>query len=254
MCRSGRAVILERMSSEQVTGELADFLAAASSDEPLHPDLVPYLEHHTSLGTVLRHPLVIDVALRPGLANRAYRLKQQYLAEATREQDWSRYVWLHERPYRLDAFVNVADELDDAQYWSLLAHIWVDSENIWQNLALWQLSLRCDRPAREHFMDETERRDFDALPEVLTVYRGCSALVNEQGLSWTLEADRAVWFAQRFGPASPLVLTGQVAKCDVVGRLDGRGEQEIVVADADLVDVVDEQPLAGRTRPRLPSS
>ena len=65
-------------------------------------------------------------------------------------------------------------------------------------------------------MDEDERAAWRALPDVVTVYRGCSQ-VNMNGLSWSLRRDTAANFPRlnRYMPPSgfePLLLTGEVAK------------------------------------------
>lgn len=48
------------------------------------------------------------------------------------------------------------------------------------------------------FLDETELRPIETLPEKLPLYRA-AAPGHEQGLSWTTSFDRAHWFATRLG-------------------------------------------------------
>jgi hypothetical protein len=103
----------------------------------LHPDLQPYLEDGV-LGPQLRHPLVYAVPLwTKAHANYMYEQKKADLEKAIAEKKYSQIIFLHERPYRLEAFIQIANELPDSKYWSLLASIWTDTENGWQNLEQW---------------------------------------------------------------------------------------------------------------------
>ena len=202
-----------------------------NNDEPLHPDLVDWVEEK-EIGTVLRHPLVYEVPhLHTSTANRAYLAKQKILQRALDEEDWQTVIWIHERPHRLWALGQIEYRLDDDDYWPLLRDVWVDSENIWQNLEEWQDRLNEDRWGSHLMMDDEERAVYDALPEQVTVYRGAINGLNERSLSWTLDKERAEWFANRFDrDGGPIVLTGVVAKDEIRAYIASRGEQEILVA------------------------
>lgn len=72
------------------------------------------------------------------------------------------------------------------------------------------------------------------LPDVVTVWRGTSYLSLEdakKGYSWTTDRDMACWFAMRFSESngSPLVLTADIAKCDIALFTNERGESEAVL-------------------------
>ena len=218
-----------------VSPELLDLL---TSDEPLHPDLESHVEQ-TVLGPMLRHPLVIELSPRPGIVNARYLQKKEALAEALAEGDWSRMVWLHERPYRLDAFLDLPTDLDDDEYWEILARIWTDSENIWQNLPEWVELLDANRSGSP--MSDEEAAALASMPDPISVYRGAAEDVNEDGLSWTVDRERAEWFARRSATdeAAPVLLAGEVAKADVVAYFTGRSESEVVVADWGAVAVVE---------------
>jgi hypothetical protein len=210
------------------------------SPEPLDPELVPYVDEDGPFGAMLKHPLVFDMTgvTFPGQANKQLRYKKAALAKAHERKDWNTVVYLHERPYRADALLALVrergDEISDEDYWDLVGDVWVDSENIWQNEETWEELLGSDRPGREHMMDEEEQAALAALPDTLTVYRGCWAEVNEDGLSWTTDRAKAGWFAKRFADAheqTPIVLVAEVDKANVVAHFLGRGESEVVVKD-----------------------
>jgi hypothetical protein len=198
----------------------------------LVPELERYLTRLKNGMLVLQHPLVYSVPHFPqlnDLMNRHLKEKQEKLKQALRDKDYSTYVFAHERPYRLNGFGEVQDLLGDVEYWELLADIWTDSENIHQNKDVWELCLSSHRTARERFMSAEERKHFNRLPETLTIFRGCQRR-NRNGLSWTLERDKAAWFAQRFSHGGkPIVLEKQVNKADVFAYKDNRNEREIIL-------------------------
>jgi hypothetical protein len=95
--------------SAKVEDLFADLIKATG--EPLHSDLLPYLEDGV-LGKQLRHPLVYQVPLwANGHANAYYLQKKKAVAEALENKNYNSYVYLHERPYRLQAFSEIANEL-----------------------------------------------------------------------------------------------------------------------------------------------
>jgi hypothetical protein len=73
----------------------------------------------------------------------------------------------------------------------------------------------------------------DALPGSgpFQVYRGVAgngSARRPRGLSWTLDVERARWFARRFSLESPAVWSGEVAAGDVIVYIDGREEKEVI--------------------------
>src|SRR5690606_31998066 len=102
--------------------------------------------------------------------NKHYECKLKMLDDAKKEGDWESYVFLHERPYRAEAFGEIVEELDDKRYWELLGIIFVDSENVFENdLGSYLLS---GRSHREYLMNEEERSFLADLPERNKIYRG----------------------------------------------------------------------------------
>ena len=199
------------------------------SSEPLHPDLVPYFEADGALGAQVRHPLVYQVPLwSNGSANAYYLQKKRDLDKALEEKNYNRVVYLHERPYRLQAFIQIAKYLSDEKYWSLLASIWTDTENAWQNLDEWRKLFNSSRPKRQRLMDRDEVLAYDSLPDTVKIYRGCQKGINEDGISWTLKRDKAEWFATRFSKDG-LVLEKEIQKKDIIAVFTNRNEFEVIV-------------------------
>jgi len=209
----------------QVESMLADLKAGMSV--PLNPDLERYLEDG-AIGRQLRHPLVYLVPLwSNGHANALYEQKVKGVKDALANNKYSSYVFLHERPYRLDAFTLIQSKLSDTQYWSLLSDIWTDTENQWQGLNKWKQLLSSNRPSRHYLMNEEEFNLLQSLPDEVTIYRGCQAGINENGLSWTLNKKKAEFFANRFGKEG-IILERKIPKSNIIAFLNGRGESEVI--------------------------
>lgn len=200
----------------------------AEANEPLHPGLVPYFESDGALGAQVRHPLVYQVPLwSNGSANAYYLQKKKDLEIALAEKNFNRVVYLHERPYRLQAFIQIAHHLSNTKYWSILSGIWTDTENQWQNLEQWKELLSANRSSRHYLMDESEVQLLNSLPELVTIYRGCVKGLNENGLSWTLDKAKAEFFANRFSKGG-IILEREIPKSEIIAVLTGRGESEVI--------------------------
>lgn len=213
-------------------------------EEDLHPDLVPYLDDGGAMGMpMLRHPLVYQVPFSvPGQANAIYASKRHRLASALAEADWETVVWLHERPYRTEALIRYVVGVDAhgrprplaqaaPQVQDLAADVWVDSENLGQASREWDALLA--GATGLVLGDEEERAAFAALPDPVVVYR---ADIEDAGYSWSTDRRVAEFFAHRFGESHRLV-TGQVAKADVIGYLLRRGEFEVLVPEGRVTGV-----------------
>lgn len=85
---------------------------------------------------------------------------------------------------------------------------------------------------RSLMMDADDRRTFDALPSIVTVWRGCYPH-NRLGLSWSLSRDIAVKFVSGMNrythsDKTPLLLSARIRKSGLVTKV-GRDEQEVII-------------------------
>lgn len=207
-------------------------------EEPLNPELVPYLQKG-ELGQSLHHPLLIQIFYNPLLnhiCNQQYAHKMEFIKNAQENKEWSKIIWMYERPYRLEKFVEFMDELTDQEYWKILGDIWTDSENLWQYKFILESLLTNDRGSREAMMDDEEKEFLATLPEELVVYRGHQGK-NRLGHSWTLSYWQAKWFSHRWKQKTASVVQATVKKENIVAVLLGRNEFEIVVCPSHLRDV-----------------
>lgn len=223
----------------EISPEHAQFFADRLNPEPLDSELADRVFVEKDW-TVLKHPLVFSVPYVPALnksLNQMFKQKTEALDRAIASGSWETYVWLHERPYRVDAFCEILDTLDDTQYWELLAHIWIDSENIRENQETWEILLSSNRGSKHAFIGNIE--GLAALPDEFTIYQG-HTLDRDDGWSWTLDEPTALWFARRFGlleDATPIVTIATVRKSDVLAYREDRNEHEIIVSP-DLVNII----------------
>jgi hypothetical protein len=48
--------------------------------------------------------------------------------DALKNKQFHKYVFLHERPYRFNAFVGIHNEMNTKEKYELLSEIWIDSD------------------------------------------------------------------------------------------------------------------------------
>lgn len=197
--------------------------------EELCEELQMYYRDGDTFNTV-RHPLIFSVPhsnQMNALLNAQLIEKKKSVDIALEQKDYNSYIFLHEKPYRFNAFVDIMDNLTDAEYWEILGHVWENSENIWQNKKGW-IKLLTNRENSLLMMDEDELKVYNSLPNIVTVYRGYIPNKNKNGLSYSLDKDKAVWFSERFGK-NGAVFTKQVIKSDIIAYKNGRGEKEVII-------------------------
>lgn len=218
-----------------------DLMELMTRKEELHEDLRPWVVEDGPFGPMLKHPLVQEIIFDPtrcARVNLAYEYKLQAIAEAEKEEQWSRYIFLRERPYRPMVLHELMNVLDGPEYWQLVGEVWTDSENCWEYQDEWRDMLSVDTPGREFMSSEDVRCVFSLPPEKggllpeTKVYRGFAQEGALDGYSWTLDFARAKWFAHRSvwrGGDCPQVATAKVKAEHVIAYITARDEQEIVL-------------------------
>lgn len=208
-----------------------DIIQMFEKEEPLCDELLFYYSNDGKFPRV-QHPLVYSVPHHNqynALLN--YQLKERIKRRDSLlgEGDYEGYVFVHEKPFRLNAFLMIADSIkEDARYWELLGEVWVNSENIWQNIRDWKRALKSNRADKHKFMSEKDYEVYQNLPEDITVYRGYAPEGTKYGMSFTLSLEQATWFATRW-KAQGMVFRKQIKKDDVFAYINSRNEQEIII-------------------------
>jgi len=128
--------------------------------------------------------------------------------------------------------------ITEGEWLSLLGRHWIEFDNI--HLYLDDLLDEESSPLYSFvdyrglpvhaMMDDDEQAAYEALPDEITVYRGCYK-GNIQGLSWTLDAEVAKKFPSlvRYRQkGQPLLVKAMTKKKDIIAVKSGRKESEII--------------------------
>lgn len=136
---------------------------------------------------------------------------------------------------RLGLVIEVAWQLEPADWFTLLGEEWSVCDNIGLSIDDLRETPFGDTEHdpgfwRDEMMNVVERAAFEALPDQITVYRGCYRN-NKWGLSWSLERELAAGypFLHRYRQDDQaLLVKATVPKSDVVALKGDRGESEII--------------------------
>ncbi len=118
-------------------------------------------------------------------------------------------------------------------YWELVRDAWTGCEwpLQWLPARQWRKLFRHAEPYR--MMTLEEQALLAAQGKLFDVYRGVSGMGGNWRKrlhwSWTLDKDRAVWFAKRLGGAAPMLMKMRVDQSEVFALLDSRSEKEILI-------------------------
>ena len=207
----------------------ADSFPPFDKMEELHPELKACLENRGGI-PYLRHKWVISPFHNPmfnAMVNQSYLHKSKRVDEAFKERDWASFVFLHERPYRAQAMLEILHHLTATRPgWSVIESVWTDSEFPYVNRKMWAMVFGHENA--RWMMDEEDADTLNHLPDEILIWRGCSKK-HVRGFSWSLSEEKARWFATRFDYPNPVLCCRCVRKEDVVAYLSGRGEKEILI-------------------------
>ena len=177
--------------------------------------------------------------------------RAELLREAKRAADWYEFIFLHDRPARPGALMEIRAAIKhDAEYWSRVRDVWEDAEIPSEAESLWRDLLTAPRARREAMMHDGGDWDepwlLSLLPDPVPVFRGFNGPDDDdgQGFSWTTDRVKAEWFARRLGRVRegwPRIAVGTVDKANVIAYLLERDEDEVLVLPEDVRGVrVDE--------------
>ena len=153
------------------------------------------------------------------------------------DEKYETNVWLIQRGERFTTmFEEYALNMHKADYWDTLGLVYADQEHINDQLGGWLIAFNYAKhhpEVQQAMMDEDDLELFNNLDDTFTVYRGIeSKYSNEESISWTLDKDKAQWFADRYAYRNngATVLTATAKKEDVFATFVGRKESEVVIS------------------------
>lgn len=179
----------------------------------------------------IQHPLVIgDLGLMPNsYFNQQLLKKQKLLMDFEKNNEFESYLFLIEKPFRILFFSELVKQNKikrlSKKYWKILSSLWTGSENIFQHKELWAELLK-DKTNSHYFMSKKDLEFYNSLENEFIAYRGYTYW--ENGYSYTIDKNIAVWFAERFGQ-NGLIKERLVKKEDVFAFTNSRKEKEIII-------------------------
>jgi hypothetical protein len=139
---------------------------------------------------------------------------------------------------RLAALVGLLQNAPAAVFWRVLLERWMHCDNTWacmpDLLRLIRRHVVTDHPSA--YLADNALGFLQALPPVVTVYRGCSRQ-RVHGIAWTTDREVAEGFAHghRFIPVpDPVVATGTLTRDLILAVFIDRNEKEVLVDPRDL--------------------
>lgn len=142
------------------------------------------------------------------------------------------------KPYSGVFFKLIKDLLSKEDYTDMLEALWTMMEypnrdvNVSQKewIEYWQ------QADVSKIYSQDDKRIIDNLPNEFFVYRGLMQEASVKALSWTLDIEKAKWFARRFNNEGK-VYRAKCKKQDILAYLSCRNEDEIVVDWHKLKDI-----------------
>jgi hypothetical protein len=138
---------------------------------------------------------------------------------------------------RLPLLLALSDRMERHEWLQLLGSEWSSCDNIGPHRLRLRALLPPAGPVLE-LMEPAEADAYRALPDRLTVYRGCGAQ-NLLGACWSMERETAARFPllHRYRQARPLLVTATVRKAHVLAVKLDRQEAEIITFRARRVSI-----------------
>jgi hypothetical protein len=137
---------------------------------------------------------------------------------------------------RLPALLELADDMEGEDWLVLLGRLWSEIDNIGvysdDLFGAIRERVRDMESVIPEMMSHEERVTFEALPEQITIYRGCGPK-NMFGFSWSLDRRTAAKFPfmTRYSTGEPRLLIATISKNRAAALKLDRGEQEVIVFD-----------------------
>ena len=130
---------------------------------------------------------------------------------------------------RLEYLIELMDYLEPNDWYKLAGDHWTGLDNIYEHSAALQRYFIASIQAHKlHMMNAAELAVYDSLPDMVTIYRGCSDS-NKEGLCWSLaeKVARKMTSRNRYEPpggSETFVLTETINKSLIVAvKLDKNG-------------------------------
>lgn len=155
--------------------------------------------------------------------------RKLYIEKALKMEDFSKILFLMDKPYRLEVYKQIFEEIPNEDKYKIFIDLYVNAEYGFSNIS-------------ESFLNEIlkykPKIDLSDLDDEIIIYRGEGLKSNkkEKALSWTTDIKVARFFANRFNN-NGRVYKGKVKKENIIDFLRDRSESEILVQYKYIYDV-----------------
>lgn len=149
-------------------------------------------------------------------------------------------IMLHiTQPYQLLFFSLIEDYLDEQTFATLLKECYTKTEfpNCDVNVPVEDIREMFKTANKTLLMDADEVEIFNKLDNELTIYRGFYSNEYYDALSWTLDYDKAHFFARRFNNTKGSIFQANIKKDDIYAYFECRNEKEIIVDYTKLYNI-----------------
>jgi len=170
--------------------------------------------------------------------------KKQELDKAIEQQNWDKVFMLVEKPFRLNWLEENIDLIkDDKQYYNFLKDAYMMTEFPMNGFSNYRdlLDLFYARKNSKLMLDKDELELLNSLPNEVKIWRGVKVddVLDDDniGLSFTLNKDKAIWFAERFaqaGVSQAILIEAVVKRDDILSIFLNRDEEEVIVNPEDI--------------------
>lgn len=167
------------------------------------------------------------------------KMQERVIETINSVEKYSQFLVIVRTPF-LPAFFKYTHRflgLDD--YSEALADIWtlVEFPNVDVNVSQNEFIRFFQMARKDKLMDTEEFKVYRSLPQEITVYRGTGRGARHLlGLSWTLDYEKAKWFATRWNKKG-VIYKGKIRKENVLAYFSRRNESEVVIDVGKLIDV-----------------
>ncbi|CAH7423413.1 hypothetical protein VCHA53O466_50421 [Vibrio chagasii] len=211
--------------------------------EELHPELACCV-HDIGGFKMIKHHFVntfYDESCN-AMFNKQYEHMTKRFNQLIDEGRFSLALTIVDSPFRMDVLKSLLLTDDrfsksNPDYWDILFDAYRKTEHCSQHAEVWLELMDGANEFPDASMSAGDKSFFESLPQEFTVFRGASRDVNEHGMSFTIDPNTALWFANRFSPDEPVILECLISKDDVIVYSNERGEFEIIV-DPDKAEII----------------
>lgn len=191
------------MKADKNVEEIRD-IAKAFIDLPIEQP-----EDEKFIGIIVKHPFTSSgfaISKEGNMLNLAEEKDCQewrkLMKETIKDMDFFTISYFVEKPYKFAYLKFCLPYIDKNDVAKFLKDNWrlIEAPNMDANLNTRELTKLFKKSNPKILMDENELNVFHNLDNEITVYRGVTKLnyKNKHALSWTLDYEKALWFANRY--------------------------------------------------------